>query len=226
MSADRLASLRAGGAMPREIFGHELGAIHRLRGLIDDHPHAELHATSYTPYRHHRVVGPNWILVGDAAAMVDPLTSNGVTSALRHSARATELVSAALDRGHLRSRDRWGYEHGPPTMVATLEAAIESFLYRPAIRRRLGLRWAVNLYAATGVITNSLYAKLRPTTAARAAACAATLAASRGWSRNASRALAALPQRAPKPAGVHPPASERLDTGEPVPEDIEVGIGG
>jgi hypothetical protein len=74
-------------------------------------------------------------------------------------------------------------------MVATLDQAIDTFVYRPAVRRRLGLRWAISLYAGTGVITNSLYAKINPVTPPRALACFTLLISSRLWTRIASQSL-------------------------------------
>ena len=136
------------------------------------------------------------MLVGDAAAMVDPLTSNGVTSALRHAEGAARVVSSGLADGRHRRGLAWMYEHTAPTNVATLDRAIETFLYEPGFRRRLGLRAAVNLYAGTGVVTNSLYAKADPATPVRAVACAAMLALSRTWIRFARLVLFRLvPER-------------------------------
>ena len=225
-TADRLARLRAGGARPREIFEHLPHPIPRLRDMIDEHPDVELHATSYAPYRHRRTVGPNWLLVGDASAMVDPLTSNGVTSALRHADQAARIVSEAFDRRALRRRDRWVYERTAPAMAATLEGAMETFLYAPDVRRRLGLRPAVNLYAATGVITNSLYAKLRPTNVARASACTVVLAASRGWTRIAAGALSRRERPVARSSERRPPAPERTETPEATVGGVRVGAGG
>ncbi|MDJ0771192.1 MAG: NAD(P)/FAD-dependent oxidoreductase [Ilumatobacter sp.] len=225
MSAERLARFRAGGAQPREIFEDRLRAIPRLNHVIDGHPDVELHATSYTPYRHRRTIGPNWLLVGDASAMVDPLTSNGVTSALRHADQAARTISVALDRGR-RRRDRWAYEHTAPAMVATLDRAMESFLYEPEVRRRLGLRWAVTLYAATGVITNSLYAKLRPTTVTRATACAAMLAVSRAWTRIARCVLVLVSRHVDRDSEPRPPAPRELEIAEAAAKGERVGVGG
>jgi flavin-dependent dehydrogenase len=192
MSAARSASLRSSGFRPREIFEHGLGSIPRLRHIVGAHPGVELHATTYTPYRHDRTIGANWLLVGDASAMVDPLTSNGVTSALRHADRAARTVTDALDHNRLSRRHAWAYQHTAPATIATLDRAIEAFVYDPTIRQRLGLRRAVTLYAATGVLTNSLYAKLDPTSFTRSVACAAVLAASRLWTAIASQTLTRL----------------------------------
>lgn len=195
MDAATLRARRSVGSRPREIFEQQLGEIPRLGDLVGEHPGSRLHTTTYVPYRHRRPIGPNWVLVGDASAMVDPLTSNGVTSALRHAALAASVVADALDRGGLSRRNAWTYRHTAPATITTLDHAIETFLYQPAVRQALGLRWAVNLYAATGVITNSLYAKLSPNTGWRSLASAVVLSGSRVWITVARRVLARLPRR-------------------------------
>ncbi len=45
--------------------------------------------------------GPNWLIAGEAASLVDPMTSNGVTAALRHAAEAAALVLKFRTRGEL-----------------------------------------------------------------------------------------------------------------------------
>jgi len=190
MSAASMSTMRRRGLQPQRIFARQLATIPRLQRVVDRHPDVELLATTYTPYRYRRPVGPNWLLVGDASAMVDPLTSNGVTSALRHAEQAARTVSQALDDDGLKRRHAWAYRNTAPATVEAIERAIESFLYEPRVRQRLGLRWAVTLYAGTGVITNSLYAKLDPTSGLRSVACAAMLVTSRIWTRIASRAVA------------------------------------
>ena len=140
--------------------------------------------------------------------------------------QATRMVAGSLDRGRLGRRDRWAYERTAPAMVATLDGAMESFLYEPHIRQGFGLRSAVNLYAGTGVVTNSLYAKLHPTNMVRAVACAAMLATSRAWTRCAHGALSRLASRSDRGSTRRPPASERLETWETTAEGARVGVGG
>jgi flavin-dependent dehydrogenase len=206
MSVAKVTRLRHRGLRPREILEHQLAAIPSLGRVLGAHPDVGLHATAYTPYRHRRTLGPNWILVGDAASMVDPLTSNGVTSALRHAEQAARTVSNARDHDKLGRRHGWAYRNTAPSAVRTLDRAIEAFLYDPGVRRRVGLRWAVNLYAATGVITNSLYARINPATPRRAVVCAGMLAVSRLWIRAASTMLSG---RAPAGARRQPQIGPR-----------------
>lgn len=202
LSTRRFSELRQRGLQPRDVFVEQLRPIPRLERILADHPSFEVHAAAYTPCRHRRTIGPNWLLVGDAAAMVDPLTSNGITSALRHAESAARTVTRALEGGRVGRRQAWAYENTVPTNVVTLNRAIESFLYQPAVRQRLGLRWAVNLYAATGVITNSLYARIGQTSLPRSAGTAAMLAASRLWTRIGSAAVGRLPRLSRSNEGV------------------------
>ena len=123
-------------------------------------------------------------------------------------------MSDAIGAGEITRARAWAYQNTAPANVATLENAIEAFVYRPAVRRRLGLRAAVNLYAATGVVTNSLYARIGCSSVPRSMVCAAVLACSRLWSRVAPAAVHHL---APgKRADTVPPRSS--DTPELHPE--------
>ena len=54
-----------------------------------------------------RVCGSNWLMIGEAASMPDPLTGNGVTSGMRHARPAVDAILAARagdDIGHPRRR--------------------------------------------------------------------------------------------------------------------------
>ena len=55
-----------------------------------------------------RVVGSNWLAVGDAATAFDPLSSQGIYAALHHGIIAAEAIDAALD-GRPAALD--GYRH-------------------------------------------------------------------------------------------------------------------
>lgn len=189
LSTTEANACRSKGRRPRNIYRDHIDAVPALQRFMNDTADVTISATTYNPYRHRRCVGPNWLLVGDACAMVDPLTSNGVTAALRHADQAARLITDSLDDRRLGRYRAWAFEATVPATVETLDHAIEAFLYRPTIRQRLGLRPAVMLYAATGVVTNSLYARLNPVTLPRALGGAVVLAASRAWIRAASATL-------------------------------------
>jgi flavin-dependent dehydrogenase len=186
------------GRVPRQILEHHLEGLGGHVGPDSGDSPLQVCSTSYVPFRYREPTGPNWILVGDASAMVDPLTSNGASSALRHAALAGEIVSRALPDRQVSPRDAARYSASAPAVVEVLNRAIGSFLYEPAIRRRLGLRAAVNLYAATGVITNALYAKVRPSTNARSASVSVLLVVARFWIGCARRVASRVPSRRPR----------------------------
>lgn len=182
-------TLRTSGRLPQDVFCDHLDAVPDLRRLSDRAADVRISSSAFTPYRHRRSSGANWLLVGDACAMVDPLTSNGVTAALRQADHGAHLISASLDERAFGRCRAWAFDATGPSTVETLDHAIEAFLYRPIVRQPLGLRPAVTLYAATGVVTNSVYARLNPVTVPRAVAGAAWLGASRAWIRAASTAV-------------------------------------
>lgn len=57
-------------------------------------------------FRLDRVVGPNWLAVGDAAATCDPISSQGIMSALEDGIRAAATIADALN-GNSESNGRY-----------------------------------------------------------------------------------------------------------------------
>ena len=96
--ADFYAGLIAGSP---EVAGRLAGA----RRVEDVHPLADF------SYRLRRFGGDGFVVVGDAAAFLDPVFSSGVHVALSTAARAAREVAAALGgRGRLDGDDLVGYE--------------------------------------------------------------------------------------------------------------------
>ena len=152
---------RAGARSQLEIFAWEARRFPQLH-LPSQRGLGPVHATSYQTYRHTRTCGRNWVLVGEAAAVVDPLTSNGVASALRFGAQASSLIVGDLTAQPAGALDRWRYERQAPAMVALLNTSIERMIYRPTVRRRFGLRAGIIAYAAASVANNGVYADRSP----------------------------------------------------------------
>lgn len=56
----------------------------------------DLHVTGNYAYECTRMAGPNWVLVGDAYAFVDPMFSSGVYLGMHGAERAADMVDGAL----------------------------------------------------------------------------------------------------------------------------------
>jgi hypothetical protein len=76
------SDLTRGGA-PRDVYLGEIGKTRQFKRLLAD---ASLAGGPWgwdaTPYRSREYAGDNWLLVGDAASFIDPLSSAGVKKAL------------------------------------------------------------------------------------------------------------------------------------------------
>lgn len=75
-----------------EIYRQELAKFPHFVPLLQSGLGGEMNVTSFRCRVYLNVSGPNWLICGEAASMVDPITSNGVTAALRHSAEASSLI--------------------------------------------------------------------------------------------------------------------------------------
>ena len=102
------------------------------------------------------------MLVGEAAAFVDPLTSLGVTAALRSAHEASELIIESGERGTHNAQALRRYDHRVRTIAHLYNRAVNDMLYAPAIRERLGIRDAAKGYVVLGFGVNALYSRLRP----------------------------------------------------------------
>ena len=84
---------REQGLTVEDIFREQLARFPRLAGLLPAAGTISPYVTSFQCRVHGGLAGPNWLIVGEAASMVDPMTSNGVTAALRHASEACAPVS-------------------------------------------------------------------------------------------------------------------------------------
>ena len=78
--------------------------------MINAEPISPLVATANYSYNSRRCAGDGYILIGDAAAFIDPLFSSGVMMAMSSAAFAAEVVDAWLDDRKLGERLMRDYE--------------------------------------------------------------------------------------------------------------------
>jgi menaquinone-9 beta-reductase len=151
---------RQRGMSVREIFHAELKRFPDLQGLV---PSAA--APSITSFRcrvFSKLAGTNWLVIGEAASMVDPMTSNGVTAAMRHAAEASSLLIRFRHRTILPYLPTAMYCRRVVTLARFFNSAIEEVLYERPIRSRIGPFPAGNLYTIPAWSLNVIYSRLQP----------------------------------------------------------------
>jgi menaquinone-9 beta-reductase len=153
---------RAGSLSVEEIFRQQLMKFPRFEPLLRTGAQSALNVTSYRCRAHAGVAGPNWLIAGEAASMVDPITANGVTAALRHAAEASELILKYRKRGTLPVKSRFSYSIRIMQMAKFFNGGIERIVYEPTVRNRIGVRSAGTVYTSPAWSMNVVYSRLRP----------------------------------------------------------------
>jgi flavin-dependent dehydrogenase len=162
LPATELKHRMASAESLEHVMRSELERHERFRELLAGAAPLEVHTRSFQCYVHRRTSGPNWLLVGEAAALVDPMTSNGFTFALRFGEHASELIAASLDGHELPRSGRRIYDGCLQRIAHAFNAHIERALYAPGLRRPLGLQRATWVYVVFGFFANAFYQRLRP----------------------------------------------------------------
>lgn len=145
-----------------EIYRQELAKFPHFQTLLTASPIGELNVTSFKCRVYLNVAGPNWLICGEAASMVDPITSNGVTAALRHAAEASSLIVKYRSKGRLPMLARVCYSSRILQMAKFFNSGIEKIVYEPPVRNRIGLQTAGTVYTSPAWSMNVVYARLKP----------------------------------------------------------------
>lgn len=159
----------------------ELSRHERLRVALEQAGTLEVRARAFRCSVQQRVSGPNWFAIGEAAAMVDPLTSNGFTFALRFAEHAADLIEASLAHPELPAARRRIFESCLRGTAHAFNDHIERIAYQPGLRRGLGVRRATLVYVLFGYVCNALCQRLRPRGPLAAQALNTLLAGFRMW---------------------------------------------
>lgn len=193
--AHHLRATRAGGRSSDEVFYAFVdafeGVAEHLGGATAAGP---LRSRAYAPYTHTRTVGPNWILIGDAAALLDPITSSGVATGLHSAFTAHRLIDRALqhrpeqggpaDRRLLVAHER-AHHHLTVRTTTVVNQLVDRVVHRRGLRALIGTRLAIFVYAITNVLINAWYNRFRPSDRRRIVVHGLLLGAARSLSRMA-----------------------------------------
>jgi menaquinone-9 beta-reductase len=145
-----------------EVYEQELAKFPRFDPLLQAGATSGMNVTSFKCRVYLRTAGPNWLICGEAASMVDPITSNGVTAALRHAAEASSLILKFHPGGTLPLRTRICYSSRIVHMAKFFNSGIEKIVYEPPVRNRIGLQKAGTVYTSPAWSMNVVYARLKP----------------------------------------------------------------
>jgi flavin-dependent dehydrogenase len=145
------------------IFRQQLAKFSRFERLQQQVALSEVNVISFRCRVHQESAGPNWLIAGEAASLVDPMTSNGVTAALRHAAEGAASILKFRRRGELPLRARKAYSSRILQTAKFFNEGIEKVLYEPVVRNRIGLATAGTVYTSPAWSMNVVYARLRPT---------------------------------------------------------------
>ena len=161
MSAEYVGRQRQLGRSVQEILWERLGRFDRFHELLATQATARLNALSYRSYVYHRPCGANWLMMGEAATLVDPLTANGVTAALRHAGEGARFILESWKRGELTRRQKAVYTANLTGMGHFFNHSIEASIYDWPMRQGLGLIRAVNIYTAFAYTMNAVYSRIK-----------------------------------------------------------------
>ncbi len=160
---EAIKSMRQRGESVEQIYREKLGTIPRFEPLLRAAGPVTPQTTSYRCRAYRGVAGPNWFVVGEAAAMIDPMTSNGVTAALRHAAEASALIIRNRRRGRIPWTARTAYSRRIQALARFFNYGIERVIYDAPIRDRIGILNAGDAYTIPAWSMNVVYSRTRPT---------------------------------------------------------------
>lgn len=159
---ENVKALRASGQTVESILRAQLDRFPRFRELMRSVPDISASVTSYRCRVHRHIFGPNWLVAGEAAAMVDPMTSNGVTAALRHASEAAALIARYRHRKRLPWIAAALYSRRVQDVARFFNCGIEKVIYDGPIRNRIGVRTAGDVYTIPAWSLNNVYARVSP----------------------------------------------------------------
>jgi menaquinone-9 beta-reductase len=159
---DVVKARRQQGLTVEDIFREKLGRFPRFDPLLKTESKISSNITGFQCRVHGGASGPNWLVMGEAASMVDPMTANGVTAALRHAAEGSSLIVRSRHRKHLPFVGRAMYNRRIVDVGKFFNCGIEKVLYDGPVRNRIGPLTAGDVYTVPAWSLNVVYSRLRP----------------------------------------------------------------
>jgi flavin-dependent dehydrogenase len=178
-SGESIRDQRRNGESVQEIYARQLERFSGLRQLAKEQPAAATRTTSFRCRVCRKVAGVNWIVIGEAAAMIDPMTANGVTAALRQASEAAALILRYRHGAKIGPLDARVYAWRVASLACFFNCSIEKVVYEWPVRARIGIVRAGDVYTIPAWLMNLIYSRLRPRGAIKTALYASALLALR-----------------------------------------------
>jgi flavin-dependent dehydrogenase len=161
-TGEAIKAKRKQGLTVEEIFRERLALFSRFEPLLRSAHSISPSARAFQCRVFGGVSGPNWLVVGEAASMVDPMTANGVTAALRHAAEASAMIIRSRHSSKLPALESAMYNRRVLDVGKFFNCGIEKVIYDGPIRNRIGVLSAGDVYTIPAFSLNSLYSRVRP----------------------------------------------------------------
>ena len=161
-SGEAVGEKRRQGMSLQEIFREQMGNFADLRRLAQSSSTDSPRTTSFRCRAYGKTSGLNWLVIGESAAIVDPMTSNGVTAALRHAEEASRIIVLNRNRRQLPWLSRSLYSRRLLYMANFFNSGIEKVVYDWPIRNRIGALRAGDVYTIPAWSINNIYSRIRP----------------------------------------------------------------
>lgn len=171
---------RREGESVKAIYARQLERFSGLQRLLEQRAAGEPSTTSFRCRVCRGVAGANWIVIGEAAAMVDPMTSNGVTAALRQASEASKIIARYRDRLRIPAHAAFIYSWRVASVARFFNCGIEKVVYEWPVRTRIGIVRAGDVYVIPAWLMNLVYSRLQPLGLFKTALYAVPLLALRG----------------------------------------------
>jgi menaquinone-9 beta-reductase len=161
-TGEAMKQLRQNGLNVQQIYEARLREFPALAALLPAKDSIAPRVTSYRCRVYKGVSGPNWLIAGEAASMVDPMTANGVTAALRHAQEAAALLIRNRNARRLPRLAAAAYAWRVNDFAAFFNSLIEKIVYERNIRARVGALVAGDVYTIPAWLMNLVYSRTRP----------------------------------------------------------------
>jgi len=161
-SGEAIADKRRQGMSLPNIFREQLDNFPELRPFAQSAAEVSPRTTSFSCRAYGNTNGPNWLVIGESAAMVDPMTSNGVTAALRHAEEASKIIVSSRNDRQLPWLSRRLYSRRVLYMANFFNSGIEKIIYDWPVRNRIGALRAGDVYTIPAWSMNNIYSRIRP----------------------------------------------------------------